>query len=367
MKVLVVGSGRHIWDGDEEPEAGSEAERRLELLRSAGESLGRELAARGHTIIVGSDHERDIDPHVVRGALTHDAASAKLEVHVPKGLEAQFPHLTEGRISTVWHQFPDWDVTSMEVIRGVDAVLAIGGRRGVIHAGISAWMMDKPVIPVGSFGGGAETVGQYGSSRRSEFYHGGLDDQRIDSLASPWERGIDAPLVVDALEAVAKSAALGKVPRSLLLGVFGLMALALLGWVLFLTYPFVAAPRLHSGTWSPENNFLLIFPTVSAAGLLGATMQTLRSIRRGDRISWRVIVVDTMLGLAAGMVAAILYLLAQVGVNGAVNVAMENPDYVRVGIVVSLASLFAALYLDTALAYFDRVSDRVIAGKYDEG
>ncbi len=303
MRVLVVGSSRH-------EEADQEA------IQAAAREIGKELARRGHTVLIGSDDERDVDPHVVAGALEAGRATTRIEVHVPKGLEQQYPDLTDegtGQVVTVWHQFPDWDVTSMEVIRTVDAVLAVGGRLGVIHAGISAWMMGKPVVPVGSFGGGAATVGEYGSSRRAEFYHGGLDDAEIDRLASPWGRGPEAEFVVNALERVARAATIAKVPRRLLLGVLGVMAAALVVWIVLLTYPFVVVPLLHPEGWDNQRNFLLLFPTVSAAGLFGATMQTLRAIRDGKGLSGRVILVDTTLGLAAGMVAAILYLLAQVG------------------------------------------------------
>ena len=53
MKVLVSGTTRDM-----------EA-RRCEQLREAARELGQSLAAAGHTLLVGSEDEADVDPFVV--------------------------------------------------------------------------------------------------------------------------------------------------------------------------------------------------------------------------------------------------------------------------------------------------------------
>jgi len=95
-------------------------------------------------------------------------------------------------------------------------------------------------------------------------------------------------------------------------------------------------------------------------------MQTLRNIRGGATVTGRRIFIDTALGITAGVVSAMLYLLAQVGINGAVTVAISETDYIRVALIVSMASLFAALYLDAAFARFDKVRDSVIKSNFKE-
>ena len=58
MRVLVMGSSRDI-------------EQLKDKIDKAGRELGKELAERGHTILVGSDDPIDVDPSVVRPAGDH--------------------------------------------------------------------------------------------------------------------------------------------------------------------------------------------------------------------------------------------------------------------------------------------------------
>jgi hypothetical protein len=237
MRVLVAGSGRHLVptaaptpatagftadtsaanSGNASAAAASSAPGDAQLdallapLQEAARELGAELARRGHEIWVGSDDPLDIDPYVVEGALKEQAG--KVSIKVPRG----FPEPYKGRseVRKEWGEFPDWDVTTMEVIDKVDAVILLGGRLGVLHAGTSAWMMRKVVVPIGSFGGGAETVGRYGSSRRATFYHRGLNDEEIDRLTSPWGPWLNAAAAVASMESVQKAGLRARVDANL--------------------------------------------------------------------------------------------------------------------------------------------------------
>ena len=77
-------------------------------------------------------------------------------------------------------------------------------------------------------------------------------------------------------------------------------------------------------------SFFWLFPAVSFAGLLGANMLTLRAIRDAVRVSARTVPVDVVLGVSAGVISAMLYLLVQFGVSGDVAVEMPAEDYVPV-------------------------------------
>jgi hypothetical protein len=220
--------------------------------------------------------------------------------------------------------------------------------------------LGVPVIPIGSVGGGGLTLWQYGSSRRAEFYHGGLDDVEIDMLAGPWGKGISAEDVVNFLEKVIKASNMARTPRQLLFATLIIAVISLLAWMFLLTYPSIFSESANHG------NLLFMFGAVSAAGLLGAAMQTLRSIRDGIIVTVRRILIDTILGVAAGFISAILYLLAQIAVTGDVTITMEQNDYMRVTLIVSIISLFASQYLDAALARFDKVKESVIKGQFEE-
>lgn len=365
MKVLVVGSVRHIEEeAKESSKAEADSKAKADAIRAAAREIGKVLATRGHVVQIGTSDPADVDPSVVEGVFSAGSGKGSVEVHVPHGLPEQYPDYAEPNLVRWPHQFPDWDVTNAEVVRDTDAVLAIGGRVGVLQAGISGWMLGVPVIPVAGFGGGAMTLWQYGSSRRQEFYHGALLDSEIDRLATTWGRAVDAEFVVNAIERVARAAKISRTPARMLFSVLGVMVLALAAWVCFLTFPFVTAPRVFEAGWDKKDSLVVLFLAVSAAGLLGATMQTLRAIRNGTAVTPRVSIVDTGLGVTAGVVMAMLYLLAQVAVSGTVNPDLEPQDFVRVALIVSMASLFASLYLDAALARFDKIKGSVFTGKH---
>lgn len=364
MRVLVMGSSRDI-------------EQHKDEIDKAGRELGKELAERGHTILVGGDDPLDVDSSIVAGALEDSSNKTSIEVHVPHGERGPYPEKAKNpdeKLEVRWHQFTDWNVTFMEVIRKkVDAVLAVGGRTFVVQAGTSAWMMGVPIIPVGSFGGGSKTLWEYSSIRREEFYHSAIENYEIDRLASPWTEGESAKFVVDVLEEVVKTVNRAKTPSRLLYLEFFLMIIALVGWVFFLVFPSIMAP----GTWLDitndnvlgkwqEYSLPLMFAAVIAAGLLGASMNTLRRINSGSVVTGRRLFLDTMLGITAGFVSAMLYLLAQIGINGEINATMAENDYIRVAIIVSMASLFAALFLDAAFARFGEISGSVMAGTFKE-
>lgn len=118
MKVLVVGSSRHD-------------DQIICEFATAGEQIGHELATRRHTILVGGDDDLDVDSSIVKGAL-RASPQAKIEVHRMHGAPPAFSDNPPTNFQTIWHQFPDWDVTVMEVIRQVDGVIVIGGRSGAI-------------------------------------------------------------------------------------------------------------------------------------------------------------------------------------------------------------------------------------------
>ncbi len=73
---------------------------------------------------------------------------------------------------------------------------------------------------------------------------------------------------------------------------------------------------------------------------------------------------DAVLGIAAGFLTAALYMLAQIAVSGKLEVPITNEDYSRVALIVSMAAVFASLYLDAAFSRFDVFKDSVMSGTY---
>jgi hypothetical protein len=362
MKVLVVGSERAALTPEEKAS-----------IHRAGALLGASLAKRGHTILVGSDDPTDVDPDVVRGALESDG-DAKIEVHLMAGAELCYQKLGAKNVVNLFHRYADWDVTILEVLRqSADAVVAIGGKTGVVQAGVAGWMLGRPVLPLASFGGGGRTVWGYGSGVRREFYFDALSDAEIDGLLGPWSEHQDASAdsLVQAMERIHARALLAKRARQGFLIVSALVLAMLALWVSMLCAPLAIAaleqvrhePIVDLGAKS-SLRFVVLLVSVCTAGAVGALMQTLRGLRDNREISARLVIIDFVLGIVAGFLSACLYLLAQAAVNGRVEMPATDEDFVRVALVVGLAALFSSLYLDAALARFDGLKESVLAGRF---
>ena len=107
-----------------------------------------------------------------------------------------------------------------------------------------------------------------------------------------------------------------------------------------------------------------LLAAVCSAGVFGALVQSMRGIRDGMAVTGQKASVDAVLGLAAGFLTAALYMLAQIAITGELDLPVSNPDYSRVALVVSMAAVFASLYLDSAFSRFDGFKESVMSGTY---
>ena len=359
MKVLVSGSLRGV------------DEQRKDQVRAAARELGKCLGAAGHTLLVGTEDKDDVDPFVVEGFLS-TAKTSKVEVHLMKG--APKCYQGQANVTLCWHRYDDWDVTVLEVVRyDANAVIVIAGRTGVVQAGIAGWMLGRPTIPFGGFGGGAATVCDYGSSDRQRFYFGALTDVEIDQLDSPWETDITGARIVRHLDRCAESARRGLISPRLRAGISVGILIALVAWVLLLALPLLGwpgqAPAATAGAALPLETssgvrFLLLLGAVCSAGAFGALVQSMRGIRDGITVTGPKVWIDAVLGVAAGFLTAALYMLAQIALNGKLDLPATNPDYSRVALIVSMSAVFASLYLDAAFSRFDTFKGSVMSGTY---
>jgi len=360
MRVLVSGSLRDVPEDRREP------------LRKAAQELGQALADAGHTVLIGTDSPDDIDPFVAEGVLSASKPSP-IEVHLMRG--SAYCYGAHGdKVENIPHRYDDWDVTVLEVVRyQTDGVIVMAGRQGVVQAGIAGWMLGKATIPFGGFGGGAEKVWNYGSSDRQGFYFGALKDIQIDQLNGPWEVGKTGTRIVRQLEKCAEQARRASISPRLRAGVSVGILLALMAWVLLLALPLLGWPSAvnpAAGSAPPLSEatsgirFLLLLGCVCSAGVFGALVQSMRGIRDGAAITGQRASMDAVLGVAAGFLTAALYLLAQIAITGKLGLPADNANYSRVALIVSMAAVFASLYLDAAFSRFDDMKQSVMAGTY---
>jgi hypothetical protein len=90
----------------------------------------------------------------------------------------------------------------------------------------------------------------------------------------------------------------------------------------------------------------------------------MRGIRDGIAVTGSKAWIDAVLGVAAGFLTAALYMLAQIAINGKLDLPATNADYSRVALIVSMTAVFASLYLDAAFSRFDTLKESVMSGTY---
>lgn len=354
MRVLVIGSDRF-----DAVASSSQDDLRSQALFDAAREVGRALVSRGHTILICSDNFTTVDPYVFEGA--RDAKEKLLvEVHYSDGHRPPFEGaIPQGPVSDVTHRIHlsrDTQVVHMEAMDEADALIIMGGSERSVRTGVAAHMLGKTVIPVGSFGGAGKDVWAYASGRRSAFYKNGLTDAEIDKLAEPWREQASSDFVVTVLERVRKAAVKEAISPYVLTAIVLIMVLSMVGWVGFITYGF----RLVDRGVQPIG---MIFTSVCFAGLIGSALKGLVDMRNGVPVTRNALKVDVALGLGAGFVSAMLYLVLQVAVTGKADSIQDKNDYVRVGLLVSLVAVFAAMYLDAAFANFEAVKGQVLSGE----
>lgn len=355
MRVLVIGSAR-LNSGA----SSTQGEVRDPALFEAAHELGQALTSHDHTILICSANRTTVDPYIFEGARS-GKNKFLIEVHYSDGHPPPFEDIIKQQdqgsdVTRRIHLSQDTQVVHMEAMDEADALIIMGGSDRSVRTGVAAHMLGKTVVPVGAFGGAGKDIWAYASSRRSMFYKNGLTDAEIDKLAEPWRGKDSAEFVVGVVERVRKAAVKESISPYILSAIVIIMILSMVGWVGFITYGF----RLADLGVQPIG---MIFTSVCFAGLLGSSLKGLVDMRNGLPVTRNALKIDVALGLGAGFVSAMLYLVLQVAVTGKADSIQDKNDYVRVGLLVSLVAVFAAMYLDAAFANFDAVKGQVLSGE----
>src|SRR5262249_23875164 len=232
------------------------------------------------------------DPFVVEGFLS-TATTSQVEVHLMRGAVRCYQGQTN--VTHIWHRHNDWDVTVLEVVRSeAEAVIVIAGRKGVVQSGVAGWMLGRPTIPFGGFGGGAQKVWDYGSSDRPRVYFGGLRDIENDQLNNPWQPHAAGSRIVKLPERCSAPTRRGGGSPRMRVGLSTGILVALMAWVLFLALPLLgwpgSAPAASSSgpsilEASTGVRFLQLLAAVCSAGAFGALVQSMRGIRDGIAVT----------------------------------------------------------------------------------
>lgn len=191
MKVLVAGSFPGHVGG-----TGQRSTKQHQPLFDACSALGQELAAAGHTLLVGSDSPNTADYHVALGfveeAQRRREHSFTIEIHRPDDAKVPYTQLPANVIVQRHRHLPSgpgsnkWFVAHVLALDSCDALLTIGGGASTRVLGKIAAGRGAPVLAVRTFGGSSAELFDHLSLLYQHQY--GLRAE-IDSALSTWHPG----------------------------------------------------------------------------------------------------------------------------------------------------------------------------------
>jgi predicted nucleotide-binding protein len=166
MKVTIVGGWSVDSDKQEAWHLRVSDQRTRDIFIGACKLIGKALAAKGHTLVVGSAMDNSADRHVVDGFLSEYDNREVTDplIHVIQGLDSEgdlyaserekYQDLFQGIPSHFSGEKPR-AAEKILAVRDADALIAIGGLTDTYVAGIAALVAKRPVVPIASFGGAA--------------------------------------------------------------------------------------------------------------------------------------------------------------------------------------------------------------------
>ncbi|MEV1012779.1 hypothetical protein AB0I89_20315 [Micromonospora sp. NPDC049801] len=280
----------------------SPAVRDPEAAPAAAAELGAELARQGCGIVVYSSDPDYLERDVVRGYVGSGRATpgsilvrGRYQQDVDFEEAQRYPEL----FAVVPESTDDWEVSFYRSLLTADALLLVGGGRSTFIAGLIGLSRRIPVAAVAAFGGGAEKVWQRLNNER-----GVASEEEVALLARPWQSAAAGPIVTALRAQVRRRAeeerAGGAAGRRTVAGLVTALVLLLLALA---TIPLAyAAP---AGGWQ---NVAVLVAAPMIASVWGAIV---RNAYDGNGNWLRA----AALGSAAGVIAFLLFVAAQLSTN----------------------------------------------------
>lgn len=164
----------------------------MAAFREFGSALGFAAASAGAEIVVGSDNDATLDAAVVDGAARCGRERERpvpWRLYLPSDDTLRFPRVPRGLGPPVRETFRSptrWQAAHLEAVRGVDAVVAVGGHENTHRACIAAAARGRSVWPMPMFGGAAQRVYLTMISRRRDRHARELAAAGADLAQSSW-------------------------------------------------------------------------------------------------------------------------------------------------------------------------------------
>jgi hypothetical protein len=289
--------------------------RNVTLAKQAAEELGGELARAGYGLIVYTSEPAFIEADVVRGYINSGSATPKsIQIRFPQVIGAeQAPLFDEQQkqgqfFDPVADTHPSWQVCFYQSLKDAQGILLLGGASSSFITGLVARMYRIPLIAIATFGGSAQTVWSLAAEEALW-----SEEERNLMGAPTWDRDAASKLV----------AALGsqrqrlmeadqKRLRSKRLLRRAMHARAVMAGILLLS---AGALTLLGFFWPSPNQLwfgLCFMGAPLLAGASGGLFRTLLDFYRGMAFQpAHSTPVASVLGMGAGLITAILFVVAQ--------------------------------------------------------
>ncbi|MET8252390.1 hypothetical protein [Micromonospora sp. NPDC005197] len=280
----------------------SPAIRDPEGAAAAAAELGAALANQGCRIVVYSGDPEYLERDVVRGYIRTGRAmpgSILVRGRYQQDVDFEEAQRHPELFAVVPESTDDWEVSFYRSLLMADALLLVGGGRSTFIAGLIGLSRRIPVAAVAAFGGGAEKTWQRLNNER-----GVATEEEVALLARPWQSGAAGPIVTALCAQVRRRAdeerAEGAAGRRTVAGLVTALVLLLLALA---TIPLAyAAP---TGGWQ---NVAVLVAAPLFASVWGAIV---RNAYDGSGNWLRA----AALGSAAGVIAFLLFVAAQLSTN----------------------------------------------------
>jgi hypothetical protein len=326
--------------------------RNVDKAKQACEELGRELAKSGYRIIVYSSDPAFIEADVVRGYVASNQAKPKsIEIRYPQSIgQESHPSFPEQKTHPSMFDdnpdtHPNWQVSFYVSLKGASGVLLLGGALSALITGVLAQLYRIPLISIATFGGSTQNVWALSLGNLAT-------EEERSLMGSPTWKADSAEKLIKALgdQRQRLLAEEVRIHQSQRLQEKTLRNRALAAGVLVLAA--VAVTIL--GTFWPAPNpalfGLFFFGAPALAGASGGIALNLFDYFRGiSTQSLRTGLVAAVLGMIAGLMASVLFVVAQWASNPAVkNLAQGIPPELNLLVPFELVIGFiAGLTLET--------------------
>jgi len=325
------------------------------------EEIGRQLAQRGHRIVVYSAAPTYLECHVVRGYVESGLAkpgSIRVLTLAAGASDLRFAESTDHPELFEWRyeRAEGWEAAFYRSLRDHDGVVVVGGADSTYIAGMVALAVGSPLLAITAFGGAARKVWE--QIRPDQDLPSAQGRSDMASAPSPemvgrWLNELEKQRRAAGRRTVGRSVSrIATTPMAATYGVMAALVFAMpVGYVLdrIIGGPTAALDDGGRGfSFAAALMAVLVFVLPVVAGIAGASLRTV--LLRHEALSMR----QTLLGAVAGGSTGLLFVLAQ---------CLSNPFWTSFTVLVFgiIAGALGGFTLDQLL------KGRAIAGEVRRG